>query len=159
MTTLHRPSSMLVISFVAAMSLSCAATPPKEPVAAAPTAPVAACPLGIEGAAVASEDAPDGIVLKFTTKGDPTELRQRVFDASAMYGTGKGFGKGHDGKHGEGGHHGLQTMQLPPVTAGSAEIEGGARIHFVPVDPVDVETIRTKLRARATELNTAPCKG
>ncbi len=116
------------------------------------------CPLGVMGAHVTAEDTPDGVVLSFTTDGDPTELRQRVFDASAMYGPGARMGKGHEGTHGEGGQHGLLAMQLPPLSAASAEIPQGARIRFVPANAADLETMRTKLRARALDMNTTACK-
>lgn len=116
------------------------------------------CPLGVEGATVEAEDSDDGIVLVFKSADKVAELRARAFDASAMFGPGAKMGAGHGGKHGSGGEHGLQAMQLPPSSAGMAEIEGGARIRFVPTDKADLETLREKLRERARKMNTTPCK-
>jgi hypothetical protein len=115
------------------------------------------CPLGVPGARVWAEDVPSGIVLSFVSADRPDEMRARARDAAAQCGPGSKLGQGHAGKHGEGGTHGLQMMQAPPAYSGAVDIEGGARIHFVAVDPADVELLRAKLRERADRMNATSC--
>jgi hypothetical protein len=108
------------------------------------------CPLGVRDAHVAVDDTIDGIALTFTATTDRLgELRERAADAAAMHGPGQGLGKGHDGRHGTGGEHGLKAMQLPPADAGEQDIDGGARIYLRPADPKDLATLRMKVRERA----------
>jgi hypothetical protein len=72
-----------------------------------------------------------------------------------MYGPGAHKGMGHEGHHGEGGQHGLQVMQMPPVHATFGEVESGARIVFVPADVNDKAIVGSKLRERARAMNTS----
>lgn len=144
-----------------ALCLTSACVPTEKHDAASPTnAAIQSCPLGVRGAAVAATDTADGITLTFTTDvvANVEELRTRARDAAAMHGPGEKVGLGHDGRHGEGGQHGLQTLQLPPVHAAEDDVNEGARIRFVPADQKDLEVLRTKLRARAIQLNSTPCK-
>jgi len=127
-----------------------------EPPVTPASASARTCPLGIDGGSVKVDDTEDGVMLAFTGP-NVAEVRERVFDASATYGTGKGFGKGHEGHHGDGGRHGLQAQQLPPMRAASAEIEGGARLRLTPVDVGDLQVLRTKVRARVLAMN-GPCR-
>lgn len=140
-----------------AIAVACteAHPPPQSPAAATMLAapPASTCPLGVEGATVLYEDTATGGRLTFTApKEKLDELRERARDASALHGTGQKLGKGHDGKHGNGGHHGLKAMQLPPAYGGEEDIEGGARINVTPADAHDLEVLRTKLRERAREM-------
>jgi len=116
------------------------------------------CALGVAGATVVAEDTPDGIALSFTSKDRAAERRERANDAAAQHGPGERLGAGHDGRHGHGGEHGLQMMQAPTAKSAAEDIEGGARIRFVPADPAEKELLRTKLRERVAAMNTATCK-
>jgi hypothetical protein len=49
-------------------------------------------------------------------------------------------------------------MQAPTARSAAEDIDGGARIRFVPADPAEKELLRAKLRERATAMNTATCK-
>lgn len=149
----------LLVSLVAmaALGLACTeATPPPRSASSAAIleAPVpSTCALGMPGALVVFEETPRGAALTF--KAEPehlAELRERAQYASAMHGPGQKVGKGHDGKHGNGGHHGLKAMQMPPAYAGEEDIEGGARISFTPVDANDIDVLRAKLKVRAQEM-------
>lgn len=112
--------------------------------------PSTSCPLGVQGARVKVDDTMDGVAMTFTAPPDRVdELRARAEDAAAMKGPGKGQGMGHDGKHGMGGDHGLKAMQLPPASAESRHIEGGARITFRPSFEGDLMSLRVKVRERA----------
>jgi len=145
-------------AFVAlALVASCTeATPPaRSPAAAAILAAPApsTCPLGVQGARVVYEEMPEGGALVFTAPAEKVEeLRDRARNASAMHGPGQKVGMGHDGKHGEGGVHGLRMMQMPPAYAGADDIEGGARIRIYPADASDIDVLRAKLKARAEEM-------
>jgi hypothetical protein len=116
------------------------------------------CALGVGGGAVSAEDTPEGIALSFTSMDKAEEMRERVNDAAAQHGPGARMGRGHDRRHAEGGDHGLQMMQMPPAHSAAEDIEGGARIRFVPVDAADKEGLRTKLRERAASMNAQSCK-
>lgn len=116
-----------------------------------------ACPLGVEGASVTVEETPNGVALVFASKEATADLRERARDAAAMRGPGRKEGKGHDGRHGTGGEHGLQIMGVPPANATVDDVPDGARIHFVPADAADLATLRTKIRDRAARMSTAPC--
>lgn len=116
------------------------------------------CALGVVGASVTAEDTPDGIALSFTSKDRVAEMRARANDAAAQHGPGERVGAGHHGRHGHGGEHGLQMMQAPTARSVAEDIEGGARIRFVPADPAEKELLREKLRERAGAMNAATCK-
>ncbi len=116
------------------------------------------CALGVSGATVTAEDTPDGIALNFTSKDGAGELRLRANDAAAQHGPGARVGGGHEGRHGHGGDHGLQMMQAPAATTIAEDIEGGARIRFVPADPADKDRLRAKLRERSEAMNAQSCK-
>lgn len=116
------------------------------------------CPLGVSGTTVTAGDVTDGIVLTFLAPEKVGDIRERVVDAAAFHGPGTKYGKGHDGAHGSGGDHGLQLATIPPVTARAENVEGGARITFVPKDASDLATVRTKLRERAASMTASTCK-
>jgi hypothetical protein len=81
----------------------------------------------------------------------------RANDAAAQHGPGQRLGMGHGGKHNDGGDHGLQLMQAPVAYSVATDIEGGARIRFVPVDAADRDALRAQLRDRAVKLSAATC--
>lgn len=145
------PSSMMktILFFLSVTASACTeSVPTPETVRSEP----ARCPLGIADARVRYEATAAGGALVFlTTPEHLDELRERAWYASASHGPER-LGKGHHGKHGTGGRHGLQPMQLPPASAGVDEIDGGARISFTPADPNDTGVLRAKLEARAREL-------
>jgi hypothetical protein len=116
------------------------------------------CPLGVAGATVVAEDTPDGITLSFRSPDRAEEMRERANDAAAQHGPGQQLGRGHDGKHLDGGEHGLKMMQMPVARSVASDIEGGARIRFVAVDPADTELLRVKLRERVTVMSSLTCK-
>lgn len=145
----------LVVASVLAAACSTAQGPtPSLTQAEAPRG----CPLGVPGGSVVATDTPDGIALDFRSTDQAAEMRERANDAAAQHGPGEKMGKGHDGKHGEGGSHGLQMMQAPAARTVATDIDGGARIRFVPADAADLEALRTRVRERAAAMNAASCK-
>ncbi|MBS2018862.1 MAG: hypothetical protein JST00_38700 [Deltaproteobacteria bacterium] len=117
------------------------------------------CPLGVRDTTVTVVDVPNGVVLTFQAPPERLgELRERAVDAAGYHGPGERVGKGHDGVHGNGGDHGLQISQLPPLRALAENVEGGARITLVPTVAEDLEKLRTKVRARAAAMNASTCK-
>jgi hypothetical protein len=147
----------LVLVSIVVTSVACTTAQTPAPSLTKGEAPQG-CALGVPGASVVAEDTPDGIALSFTSKDRPTEMRARANDAAAQHGPGERLGEGHEGRHGHGGEHGLQMMQAPVAKSAADDIEGGARIRFVPADPAEKELLRTKLRERAVAMNTATCK-
>jgi hypothetical protein len=115
------------------------------------------CPLGVRGAQVWAEDTPDGVALTFVSPDRPAEMRVRAHDAAAQHAPGQRLGQGHNGKHGDGGDHGLQLMQAPVAYSVAADIESGARIYFVPIHAADRDALRLQLRERAARMSAATC--
>lgn len=147
----------LVFALVSAAAVGCTtgqSAPPSLTQADAPRG----CALGVPGSTVVAEDTADGIALGFTSKEKPEEMRARANDAAAQHGPGQRVGMGHDGHHGHGGDHGLQLLQAPAAKSAAEDIDGGARIRFVPADPAEKDLLRAKLRDRATAMNAQSCK-
>jgi hypothetical protein len=147
-------SIAVIVALTACTTAQDAAGPPAITRAELPRG----CPLGVAGGHVWTEDTPTGIALTFVSKDRPEEMRARANDAAAQHGPGQKVGAGHEGRHGEGGTHGLQLLQAPPAYSVASDIEGGARIHLTAVDANDRDALRTKLRERAARMNEAPCK-
>lgn len=130
-----------------------ASPPPRAADAIRSAPPPSTCPLGVEGARVAYEDTANGGRLTFTAPPAQLDsLRRRARDAAALHGPGQRLGEGHEGRHGTGGDHGLRAMQLPPMSAGEQDVEGGARIDMTPSYDGDLLVLRAKLRERADAL-------
>lgn len=145
-----------VLASLLALSAACTTAQPPPPSLTKGEA-ARGCALGVAGATVIAEDTPDGIALSFTSKDRAPEMRERANDAAAQHGPGERLGSGHEGRHGHGGEHGLQMMQAPTARTAADDIEGGARIRFVPADPTEKDLLRAKLRERATAMNAATC--
>lgn len=145
---------MKTLLVIAALLAGCSTSmPPKDTTTTTAARP---CPLGVEGATMTVEDTTEGVALTFTAA-NVEEMRERARNASALHGPQR-LGAGHGGRHGQGGQHGLQPLQLPPSYAGMDEIEGGARIRLIPVDPADRELLRARVRARAFAMGTVSCE-
>lgn len=117
-----------------------------------------ACPIALPGTTARAEDVDGGAALAFTTTGDVAELRRRVARMAEMrdehHGEGHGAQKGmHAGEmhefHGGKMHGG---MMMPPSTARSEDIEGGARLVFTPRDPADLAKLREHTRQHAEKM-------
>lgn len=102
------------------------------------------CPMKVEGTSVRSEEVEGGIAMVFTTTGDQAELRRRVADMAKM----------HDEHHGQGGG-GMGKM--PPSTARAEDVEGGARLVFVPRDPADLTALVEHVRDHADAMASGRC--
>lgn len=117
-----------------------------------------ACPIALPGTTARAEDVDGGAALAFTTTGDVAELRRRVARMAEMHdehhGEGHGAQKGmHAGEMHE--MHGGQMhggMMMPPSTARSEDIEGGARLVFTPRDPTDLAKLREQTRQHAEKM-------
>jgi hypothetical protein len=148
----------VALSFLTTVSplapLACASDPPPKPIDPTTTAATAAvgCPLGVEGARVTVEDTADGVALTFTTLSRVDELRTRARTAAEMHGAAQQQGTGHDGLHGQGGHHGLHAMHLPPATGTVQDVADGARILLVPLDLADLARLREHARDGAARV-------
>ena len=152
----HMSSKIIALALLAAAA-ACTSGQSPSPSLTQADAP-RGCPLGVSGANVTVENTPDGIALSFRSPDRVAEMRERANDAAAQHGPGQSLGRGHEGKHAEGGEHGLQLMQMPGSRSVATDIEGGARVRFVPIDPADTESLRSKLRERASVMNAASCK-
>jgi hypothetical protein len=141
---------------LAAACCAPAANLPRRPPPARPPAR-AACPLGVEGTTVAVEYTADGVAVVFTSRGHVDELRERGRLAARLHGPFGRLGKGHDGRHGGGGHHGLQGSDFRSTHATAEDIEGGVRITLTPKYPEDLDVLRHRVEERAQRMSTAPC--
>lgn len=150
-------SNALALVFITLAAAACTTAQTPAPTLTQGEAP-RGCPLGVAGGTVTAEDTADGIALSFTSKDRPEEMRERANDAAAQHGPGERLGQGHEGRHGHGAEHGLQMLQVPAARSVADDIEGGARIRFVPADPAEKEALRTKLRERAASMNALSCK-
>ena len=146
--------ALLFLTLAAAACTTAQTSPPTLTQAEAPRG----CALGVPGATVVADDTPDGIALSFTSRDKPEEMRERANDATAQHGPGERVGRGHDGRHGKGGDHGLQMMQAPAARSAAEDIENGARVRFVPADLAEKEHLRAKLRERADAMNATSCR-
>lgn len=145
--------SKVVMVVALALAAGCSTASPKgETTVTRAEAVRPPCPLGVDGARVGVEDTPDGVMLTFTSAEKTDELRTRVRDAAAMYGPRK-MGQGHDGKHAQGGHHGLMPMQMPPAYAASEDVPSGARLRLTPVEPADLPALRARAHERAAAMS------
>lgn len=92
-------------------------------------------------------------MLTVVTDNDVADLRKRARAAAEMNGPGAHKGPGHEGLHGTGGRHGLQSMQLPPMRAVVEDVDRGARISLTPVDAADVPRLRASIQDRVRDMN------
>jgi len=147
-----------LVALAAGLS-SCAPAPaPPLPPPRRPPDPDA-CPLGVSRASVVTSRTPDGIALTFTVgpDGDAEDLRERVRGAARMHGPFGRQGKGHGGRHGMGGEHGLQAASLPRATARVVDVDGGARLELAAADPGEVDELRRRVRRRARAMRERAC--
>jgi len=158
--------------FVGVLALSgCAASQAGQPpTAAAPAAATgsppghgmgqdmsASCPMAVEGTTARAEDVEGGAAMAFTTTGDVAELRRRVAHMAEMHETHHGEGHGAMMQGGEHGGMMGEGMKMPPATARSEEIEGGARLVFIPKDPADLPRLREHAHEHAEKMASGQC--
>jgi hypothetical protein len=113
--------------------------------------------MAVEGTTARAEDVDGGVAMAFTTTGDVAELRRRVAHMAEMHGSHPGGG--HGMMMGEGHPGGMmgEGMKMPPATARSEDIEGGARIVFTPKDPADLAALREQTRRHAEQMASGQC--
>lgn len=150
-------SNSVALVFLSVVAAACTTAQTQAPVLTHAGLPHG-CPLGVRGATVVAEDTADGIALSFTSRDKSDEMRKRANDAAAQHGPGEHVGGGHEGRHGQGGDHGLQMLQSPTARSIAEDIDNGARIRFVPADPAEKELLRAKLRGRADAMNAGSCE-
>jgi hypothetical protein len=139
----------------------------------------AMCPMQVPGTTVAATEVEGGIGLSFTTTtGDVAALRQRVGHMAEMHnqpghmmmGSHDAPAKGADAEHQHGaqagaGHEGGSRgammmgagMMMPPATASSEDIEGGARLILQPKDLAQLEALREHVRMKAQRMAGGEC--
>lgn len=177
-----------ILTALALAASSCASSKPAEretsaaqATATRPAGKAMHCPMAVPGTTVSAQDTAAGESLTFTTKsGDVEDLRRRVHAMAAMHnghhgtggpqaGTGQGGmmqGEGgggamaHGHGHGHGKMHGAGGMMMPPPSRASVEdVDGGARIDLVPLDPARAEQLRTAVRGHAEHMQKEGCPG
>ena len=69
------------------------------------------------------------------------------------------MGEGHGAMMGGDHEKGMMGggMMMPPATARSEEIEGGARLVFTPKDPADLSKLREHARQHAEKMASGQC--
>jgi hypothetical protein len=129
------------------------------------------CPMTVAGTKARAEDVDGGAALAFTTTGDVAELRRRVAHMAEMHEQhhGEGHGAmmgGDEGKGMMGGGEGMmgggegmmgEGKGMPPATARSEEIDGGARLVFTPRDPADLPKLREHAHQHAEKMASGQC--
>jgi hypothetical protein len=115
------------------------------------------CPMTVEGTTARAEDVDGGAALAFTTTGDVAELRRRVAHMAEMHE--QHHGEGHGAMMGGGDGKGMMGggKGMPPATARSEEIDGGARLVFTPRDPADLPKLREHARQHAEKMASGQC--
>ena len=144
------------------------------------------CPVTMPGTTVSVSNTETGVALNFVTAtGSVADLRQRVLHMAEMHNAhGGGGSRGVDGHAGErmddhagemmdghnggmmggecrgmmqGGGHGNGRMMMVPATATVEDIDGGARIVFLPRDPSTLENLREQVRQCAESVTDGDC--
>ncbi len=122
------------------------------------------CPMTVAGTTARAEDVDGGAALAFTTTGDVAELRRRVAHLAEMHEKqhGEGHGammSGDEGKGMMGDGKGMMRggMGMPPASARSEEIDGGARLVFTPRDPADLPKLREHAHQHAEKMASGQC--
>jgi hypothetical protein len=104
-------------------------------------------------------DEEGGVVINLRAYGDVRDVQRRARDAVAMYGPGARRGRGHDGTHGRGGHHGLALDRIGvPVSAEATDTADGARIFVKPRAPSDLQAMRAALLKRESSVRIGDCR-
>jgi len=121
----------------------------------------ATCPMAVEGTTARAEDVEGGAAMAFTTTGDVAELRRRVAHMAEMHQ--EHHGEGHGAMMGGGkgmmgdGKGMMGDGMMPPATARSEEIEGGARLVFTPKDAADLPKLREHAHDHAEKMASGQC--
>ena len=139
------------------------------------------CPMSAEGAQIEVSDTENGVALTFTaTNGAVADLRARTRRMAEMYtlqGGHRGMRWHHmggdDGRGMMGEDHGSGTMggtgmghgpgvgmargMMPAATATVEDVEGGARILLVPMDPSQLEPLREHARMHCERMHDGEC--
>lgn len=120
------------------------------------------CPMAVPGTSVAAQDTPEGEAITFSTSsGDVNELRRRVRTMSEMHdghhmgGDTASMGQGAGGSAMGSDVH--ESMTAPTSRATVSDVEGGARVDIVPVDPTQVEQVRAAARTHAEHMQREGC--
>lgn len=104
------------------------------------------CPLVVPGTALSVEDTATGAALVFVTTGDAAAVRARAITLAAMH-------TKHNGPSGA-----MGMMFSPGSKATASDVEGGARIEFVPAQPDGAAALQAELRMHAGHLTGGSCE-
>ena len=146
-------SSLLVVvagcmaSHAGSAAAPAMASPP--PAAPTPVGLVDQCPMHVAGTQVALSDTPTGVAIDFTTTGDVGELRARVHHMASMHDQMSG---GHDP-----GIMNDSSMMMPPSHAAANDIDGGAHLVLIPVDPAQLDALRATAHRHVDMMRGGEC--
>lgn len=140
------------------------------------------CPMMVEGTTARARDVEGGVAIVFTTTGDVAELRQRVGQMAMMHnkkhgqpgqsgqmemhGSHHGGGPAADENSDSQGMHGSMMgdeakmmcgQMMPPSTARSEAIKGGARLVLTPKDKADLAALRKSVHKHAQKMTSGQC--
>jgi hypothetical protein len=161
----------ILLAVVAAVALlpghagSSSPAPAGSPVAP-PSAPsghvMAMCPLSVDGTQALAADVPGGETLTFTTDTGPIgELRERVKAMATIHNQQHDDVAARQGRAGRGmagSGNAMSGTEMPTSWATFIEVESGAAILVVPVDPADLHALRNAIRLRAQRLREQGCE-
>ncbi len=106
------------------------------------------CPMTVAGTRVQATSTANGMDMMFTTSGDAGDLRRRVRAMAEHMNPSPMGGAGMPGMMG-GAMHGLSMMGMPPVQAQVDDVDGGARMHVMPIDRSRLDEVRQHMQQGA----------
>jgi len=150
--------SLLAATSVLAVLIGCAHSPSSTTLSSPPAiahapgpsdAMLATCPMAVPGTEVSATDAVNGETVTFTTKGQVTELRNRVREMAATHNKHRAVGKAPEGMLGG------ETMS--PSFATVLDVENGSSILLTPSHPADLQKLQADVRMRAHRMRLNGC--
>jgi len=122
---------------------------------------MAMCPMGVPGTTVVAVDDTNGSTITFTTTDQVAELQRRVHSMVAMHNQRDGDGgMKHEGMmSGEmmGDGQGMSGMMMPPSHATVIDLESGARVKVMPIEPAELQKLQASVRLRTERMQKDGC--
>ena len=110
---------------------------------------LATCPMAVPGTEVSATDAVNGETITFTTKGQVTELRNRVREMAAIHNQHHAVSKAPEGM--------LGGDTMSPSFATVIDVENGSSILLTPSHPADLQKLQADVRMRAHRMRLNGC--
>jgi alanine dehydrogenase len=121
--------------------------------------------MNVPGTQVSAAEAVNGETITFTTPEQVMELRRRVHAMASMHNEKHADGSSHGGMMGGGmmsggmmgGDKAMDGMKMPPSRATVFDLELGASVTVIPVDPDDLQKLRSAVRMHVQHMQKNGC--